>query len=472
MAGSTGESGMRSELRMRQRNESLEKNIIIELTIVFCLLVSLGFPGNFTVIYGEKAGKLLEYLGFLAEILLIMMSSGETWQDVELLHLDKKYAALYLYVLFTFGQSMLVTAYPKEQVITCLRLVVTLFFVIWLQEKFKLEQILEMFNIAQGVFILATLFFMARHPGMAYESGKTFSHALNGLYPSKNICATEFGFGIIMNVLLINIKFRKRQLKRRWLILLFVQLVLLFMCQATGPVITMILAVLSVFVFPRQRLPLGLIYITVNVVFLFAMLTMMPLFEGVITAMGKDATLTGRIPMWNRIITVMTENNTMMGFGYGMFWRDTNAVRLFQSAFSMRKDSFMATHTNGAHNVIMEMWLNSGLLGIAAFFATMLFSFRNIAFLDEERYHFCASVIVYLMINGLTERCLGGNYDFKTVGVFLAMALCSNQHIVYRLHTRSGQMEDDDKEQARDAAEPGTAATIGAGGEERYGVIR
>jgi O-antigen ligase len=156
------------------------------------------------------------------------------------------------------------------------------------------------------------------------------------------------------------------------------------------------------------------------------MLALMPLFEDVIVAMGKDATLTGRIPIWHRVIDVMTANRTMTGFGYGMFWRDPNALIKFQTGFSMRKDPFMATLTTGAHNVIMEMWLNSGLLGLAAFFFMVLYSFRDMQALEEEQYMLCLGVMAYLTINGLTERCLGGNYDYKTLASFLVMAVaCS-----------------------------------------------
>lgn len=399
------------------------KSVAVELMVVFCMLTALGFPGSFSKVYGERIETLMEYGSFLLEIVLILATSAGNWQEIELIHLEKKYTVLYLYVAFTFAESMLVTSDPSKQVITCLRLMVTLFFVIWLQNQFSLDQILEMFCIAQGIFVLFTLLLMIRHRQLAYETTADFTNALCGLYETKNACATELDFGIIMTVCLISRKIKKRTMSLWMFALLVVQCFLLVLCQATGAIVTAVVAFLPVFFLRKIRLNLGLCYIVANILFLFSMLTLMPLFESLIVAMGKDATLTGRIPMWQQIISVMTGHNTLLGFGYGMFWRDSNAVYMIQSAYNLRENPFMATLSTGAHNVILEMWLNSGLLGIAAFFAAMLYSFRDLRAMDQDTYLFCAVLMMYLLVNGLTERCLGGNYDYKMVAVFLVMSL-------------------------------------------------
>lgn len=427
---------MNTSVQYRQRQERMRTAVVFEMMIVFCLLVSLEFPGNYEKIYGEKLGKIMEYGAFGMEIILLMTCNADSWQSLELLHVDKKYTMLYFYVIFLFVESMLVTSFKSEQFITCMRLLVTLLFMIWLQERYSMEQILELLCIAQGIFICTTLLFMLRHSGYAYESGSGYSHALNGIYPTKNSCATELGFGIIMTVQLIQVKRRKRMLTRRWLVLLLVQCVLIFMCQATGPVLTVLIALIPMTI-KRTRLPLGLIYIAVNVAFLFCMLTLMPLFEDLLVAMGKDATLTGRIPLWRQIIEVMINNRTMSGFGYAMFWRDRSARGLIQSAFSMRNDPFMSSLTTGSHNVLMEMWVNSGLLGIAVYFLALLYSFQRTYELEEDKYVFCATVMFFLMMNGLTERCIAGNYTYGVSSILLVMAIGCNRNLRRNVRTNS-----------------------------------
>ena len=410
----------------RYNQRKRETDILFELAVIFSLFVALGFPGKLEDLYGESLGKAMEYGAFALEITVLMLSSGGSWQDIELIHFDKKYAAMYLFVFSCFGISMLVTYDSRLQLITCLRLVVTLLFAIWLQEKYRLTEILEMFCISQGAFVFATLAFIVIYPQYAFSDAEGQSHALVGLYQTKNACGTELDFGIVMTVLLLHEKRKARRPEMKWWLLLFVQLILLFLCEATGALITVAFAILSIYLFQYARFPLGLIYITVNVVFLFCMLAFMPMFEDMLIAMGKDATLTGRIPIWRRVIEVMTANKTMTGYGYGMFWRDPSALISFQTGFSMRKNPFMATLTTGAHNVFLEMWLNSGLLGLAAFFFMVLFSFRDMHALSDEQYRLCLGVMGFLMINGLTERCLGGNYDYKVLASFLAMAIGCN----------------------------------------------
>lgn len=45
-----------------------QKDLKIELLVIFAVLISLGFPGNFTEIYGDRVGVLMEYAAFLIEI--------------------------------------------------------------------------------------------------------------------------------------------------------------------------------------------------------------------------------------------------------------------------------------------------------------------------------------------------------------------------------------------------------------------
>jgi len=406
------------------RKSTRKKDFKIELLVIFAILISLGFPGSFTKIYGDRLGTVLEYGAFFIEILAILLSSGESWLDIRLINLDRKYFMMYVFAAVVFIQSMLVTRYPSEQFISCARLCVTMLFAIWLQSYFEFKRMIELIGIAQALFVLFCILFIVRYPGYAYESGSTFTHALKGLYFTKNSFAYELTFGILIISLLIRGKRKKREPFKGWLGIQVVQILLILMCQATGPVLCTMAALTPLFMPKNIRLPLGLGYITGNVVFLFGTLSFMPYFEWFFEAIGKDATLTGRIPLWNRIVEVMMGNQTMTGFGYAMFWRDPKAYELVQKGFD--RWSSLSKITSGAHNVLLELWLNIGLIGIACFFLMVLYSMRDIDRISAERYYFCSVILIYLAVCGLAERCLGGTYDFKTLGLFLVMAAGCN----------------------------------------------
>lgn len=412
-----------TEVRKNQKQNDFR----IELLVVFAILISLGFPGNFTRIYGNKLGTVMEYGAFFTEILAMLLSSGDSWLDVRIINLDKKYIMLYLFIAAVFIESMMVTRYPTEEVVSCTRLCVTAFFAIWLQEQFEFMHMLELIGMGQVLYVLSNIVFMVRYPWLAYASGSTFTHALQGLCSAKNTLASELSFGILVVAFIVKKKIEKKEDFKGWMVFLGIQIILIVMCQATGAILCTLLALVPLFLPKNIRLPLGWGYIAGNIVFLFGTLVLMPYFEWFFEAIGKDATLTGRIPLWNRIIEVMMGHRTLTGYGYAMFWRDPKAYRLIQQGF--HKWSSLSQITSGAHNTLLELWLNVGLIGIACFFLMVLYAMRDIKEVVEAKYYFSSMVLVYFLITGLTERCFGGTYDYKMLIIFLILAICSNRPV-------------------------------------------
>jgi O-antigen ligase len=386
--------------------------------------VSLDFSGNYSYLLGKNIGTIMEYASFLMQIAVMLLSSGDDLMDIRIVDLKRKYTVIYLFVGVVFAESMLVSAYPLAEAITCVRLVVTAFYVIWLVEQFSLEKILSLFGVAQLLFDAFTVLFLALMPDQAFESGSTYIHALRGFYPSKNTLAFELVFGVILLYLLLKNNIKERN-SRIWIVALSLQIILLILCQATGALICAILVCGYLHFFGKIRFPLGWFYIASNIGFLFCALTILPLFEPLFEALGKDVTITGRTPLWNQIIQVMTENNTFTGFGFGMFWRDETAYVLVHRGFDA--DSFMGQMTTGAHNTILELWLNIGIIGIAAFFLLLIVSMRKIRELREDVYQFCSACILYLTLNGLTERTISNAYNYRVVAYFLVAVLALNR---------------------------------------------
>lgn len=411
---------------MTRSKEYKEKNISrMDIFVIFAILVSLGFPGNFVNVFGERIESIMEYAAFFTEIAVMLLSSGENWADIRVINLSSKYMAQYLFILIIFVESMLVSDSPRTQFITCARLSVTMFFAIWLQEQYSFSNLLKVLCMAQGVFVAFTVIFILLYPGIAFYDTNGTTNILRGLCARKNDCALELDFGIILFITLMKEGRKQKEYKPWWGIVLLLQFLLLVLCQATGAMLSLVVICALLLVPDELRLPIGYLYVIGSVLFLVSVLTIMPLFEDFITALGKDATLTGRIPLWRQIIAVMLENKTFTGFGYGAFWGNKDAVALVHAGF--RRTSYMSQMTTGSHNVVLEFWLNSGLIGLAAFFGMILFSTRQLRELEQEKYMLSSMILAFLMINGLTERALGGNYDYKMLSLFLTLAICSNQ---------------------------------------------
>lgn len=396
--------------------------------VVLIILNSLGFPGNYTLIFGNAIDSLIGYACFLLEIVLMLFSSAGSAFEIRLLDLKYKYRFIYLLLVVFFINSMLATSFPQAQLVSCVRFSVTVLFALWLCEKYDIEGILELIYYAEAIYLILSFAFLVLKPGIAYsssEGGFTF------LRTAKNSAATQLLTGIIMQTILLKCKLEKHvPISRSFLGVLVGQIIALFMCNSVGAILCLAIVLLYTFVIYRRmgrqyRLRLGLWYIVINIAFLVIMLTIAPMFSPVFEMLGKDATLTGRTLLWNQIIEVMSANHTLQGYGYAMFWRDPSGYSLIHRAFD--RNSWLATMTTGAHNVILELWLNVGLVGLSVYFLTMIQSMSRTKDMTETQYLMCSAHLIAFALHGLTERAFV-TYDYQTLFLFLTMAIgCSVQ---------------------------------------------
>ncbi len=396
-----------------------------KILIVFIILNSLGFPGKYTQILGGFSQTAMEYLAFGLEILLMMFPDDGDVMSIKLLNLKKKYGAVYFMFFVIFAGSMAVTRYPKEQLITCVRFTTTGLFALWLAETYGAVGVLQLICRAQTWFVGAVLVFMVLKPNSAFVS-EVNARDFVGILQTKNNAAAELSCGILLQLALFQISREKQEtISRSFIILLAVQGAMLLLCNATGAILCAMLPGIYLLGFKKRwgvqkRLPLGILYIAGSVGFLIAALSILPLFEPLFDSIGKDATLTGRVPLWKQIIKVMTDHHTFLGYGFGMFWRDRTAVALVHSAFS--RNSFMGSMSTGAHNVLLEWWMNVGLFGLGSLFLALLSSMQNIKRLTEEQYTFCAAFLLWFLLHGLTERAISP-YQYHTLFLFLTMGV-------------------------------------------------
>lgn len=82
--------------------------------------------------------------------------------------------------------------------------------------------------------------------------------------------------------------------------------------------------------------------------------------------LGKDATLTGRIFIWEGIAHVMKER-PLLGYGYGVVWSVEGAWTPLEKITNIA--GFRAYH---AHSCWYEVWLNLGLVGLVLWGALFL----------------------------------------------------------------------------------------------------
>ncbi|MBR4040442.1 MAG: O-antigen ligase family protein [Clostridia bacterium] len=417
------------------------KRSAVDLIVIFIFLNSLGFPGNYSRLLGGWFRTVIDYSSFLLMIGAMLLTSGERIMDILVIDLRRKYWSIYLFAAVLFVSSMLVSISPSLQIITCIRVTVTAAFALWLCNQFSLRAVLERLYYAQIIFIALTLIFVGLFPGYVHRESAAYAADFVGIYSAKNGAGSELAFGILVQLVLLRIYGEKHIVPSTiFVVTLSLQLILLVLTHNVSSMLCLFVAGMYLLVLQKRsplfsRLPLGWLYIAGSIGFLVLAMTILPLFSPLFELFGKDATLTGRVPLWEAALSLIMQSHTLCGYGYAMFWRDPYAVDLLHSFFEA--NSFMARQLSGTHNVLVEMLLNSGVLGVGAFFLSMLVSMSNIRALDEERYLWCSAFILFFMLFGFTERAFA-THEFMTMFLFftLGAACCREEESRARIRGR------------------------------------
>ncbi|OWV72619.1 exopolysaccharide biosynthesis protein [Rhizobium sp. R339] len=116
-------------------------------------------------------------------------------------------------------------------------------------------------------------------------------------------------------------------------------------------------------------------------------------------ALGKDATLTGRVPLWE-LVDGQIADHLLLGFGYQAFWTEANP----EAWIIWSKIQWMAPH---AHNGFRDTMLSFGISGMALFALMVLQALRQGAVLQCRDQHYgwlwMNVFTVVILVMNLTE---------------------------------------------------------------------
>lgn len=108
--------------------------------------------------------------------------------------------------------------------------------------------------------------------------------------------------------------------------------------------------------------------------------------SSMLAALGKDVTFTGRTVIWDGAIREVLSVNPLLGCGYDSFWNGSAMV-------------------GSAHNMILEILVQGGFLGVVVFVALLLLTARNLYARSAARSVALVSLaIACFLLIGLTEQ--------------------------------------------------------------------
>jgi O-antigen ligase len=127
--------------------------------------------------------------------------------------------------------------------------------------------------------------------------------------------------------------------------------------SATALVLAAILAMNAVLLVLAYRLPQMLKPLPLVLALAVAVVAMLVLPDYLLGLVGKDPTLTGRLPLW-RTVFLSIQERPLLGYGYGAFWRGWAGP-------SARVWTLHLWEPPHAHNGYLDLWLDLGLVGLA-----------------------------------------------------------------------------------------------------------
>lgn len=400
------------------------RGILQDAGTVFVMLIAFS-GGTLGELFGSSMASLLDYAVLAFEIAVMLLSSGNSFFEIRVFSVSRRQAPVMFLIFFIFLDSMVVTTHPGDQFVTCFHMASTAVFAVWLSARYDEQKLLELSVRAQEWLLVLTFLYLLKDPAGSFEEADGMT-CFTGLMQAKNVAASEFSFVITLQLVLLFLYRReKKPVPFRFTLTFVIQIVLLALCRAVGAVLSCIVVCLYLWLYDRNhirtRMHIGIVYVAVSIGFLIFAETLLPFFEPVLNFFGKDVTLTHRTELWAQILDVMTQHHTFFGYGYGMFWRDDEAMVLVHRGFS--RNSFFGNFTTGSHNELLEWWISVGLVGLGLYFGILIASARDTKYMTKNRYLTECAIHLFLLLNGLTERKFGGTNDYNTLYRFLALAL-------------------------------------------------
>ena len=111
------------------------------------------------------------------------------------------------------------------------------------------------------------------------------------------------------------------------------------------------------------------------------------MIPGLLTAFGRDVTLTGRIPLWEYLLQM--DLNTWFGAGYETFWLGDRLQDIWDMHWWM---------PNQAHNGFLETYLNLGRIGLFLNVGILFVAYRKSLKDLESDYNFAVFSMTFLFI--------------------------------------------------------------------------
>jgi exopolysaccharide production protein ExoQ len=273
---------------------------------------------------------------------------------------------------------------------------------VWLAGRFRGRELMEMLGWAMGIAAVLSLLFALLIPELGIHQDGDFAGAWRGIYLQKNGLGKMMVLGTLTFILLALRE--EGRARRKWQALALLCAALVVLSTSTTSILILGALVLLVPMYralasrSRWLVPVALAIALPVVGLALAVITDV---EAALGWFGKDATLTGRTELWE-YATATIGDRLWYGYGYGAFWQVSTRAQGIYAAIG-----WDAWH---AHNGLLELGLNLGVIGIVLFLAGYVTGlFRGTGALlagAREEGIWILGFLTFVLLGNLTESAI------------------------------------------------------------------
>jgi exopolysaccharide production protein ExoQ len=254
---------------------------------------------------------------------------------------------------------------PSLSVRRVLGLICTTAFGFLLGMRFELKELMRMLAWTVAIVMVASVAAAVLFPSFGVMAGLD-GGAWRGVFDQKNELGRLVGLGIVVFTCLL---WESRRNRLFYLIPLSLGFALIVLSRSmTALIVTLVTLFLGLNLRLRLRPAQSVaLFATVLLLGLPATIFLQGHMNSVYAFMGRDSTLTGRMPLWE-LSTTAVLHRPLLGAGWDVFWTspDSDNIR-----------SLIHWQAPHAHDAFIDISLNVGLIGLAIFLTGLFDCFRR-----------------------------------------------------------------------------------------------
>jgi O-antigen ligase len=322
------------------------------VSAVFILQATGAFGIIDRLVYGVWDGKQGDKITQVCNLLMFVTALLLFWRACQ-----KRIGAGGFLALALMGFLVLSAVWSIDPVTTLRRSFIYLFLVmgtIGIAGTWDGEKAMDLVAMTCGLCAAATIVLLVISPSNAWmDSGFV------GIFVQKNGLGQEMAVGVLASLHSIRTSDRRKRFSKICALIVFI-IIAFFSQSQTALMMIFVFCTISGVIVMLRKGGIASIMGVFLIMFLVPTAVIVGLNpDGFLGIIGKDPTLTGRTDLWSYVLDEIQKRPTL-GWGFSAFWSSSNPA-------AMKISMALGWLVPQAHNALLEMLLEVGIVG-AAFF--------------------------------------------------------------------------------------------------------